>query len=193
MAIQENKPRFLTDEQINKLLEVIDKQWFREIFLFAIHTGLRRGEIVNAKWNNIDFDNSALKVSQDKNFTTKSKRERIVPLNNTIFNLLITMKRTSEYVFCNEAGNKRDDDKLSKEFKKCLVKAELDISFRFHDLRHTFASHLVQKGVSLYILSKLLGHSDIKTTEIYAHLAPQAFHDVVRLLDGGEMKLKVWM
>lgn len=115
----------------------------------------------------------------------------MVPLNNTIFKTLVTMKREGEYVFCNGVGNKRDDGKLSKQFKIYLNQAGLDSSFRFHDLRHTFASHVVQKGVSLYIVSKLLGHSDIKTTEIYAHLAPQTFHDVVRLLDDGEMRLGV--
>ena len=186
LAIPENKPHFLTHEQIDKLLEVIDRYWFREVFLFAIHTGLRRAEIVNVKWTDIDFDNSVLKVRQDSTFTTKSKKERMLPLNNTIFNLLVTKKRDSEFVFCNEVGNKRDADKISRVFREYRNNSELDTAFNFHSCRHTFASHLVQKGVSLYIVSKLLGHSDIKTTEIYAHLSPQTFHDVVRLLDGGE-------
>jgi site-specific recombinase XerD len=191
LTAPENKPRFFNQEQINELLSVIDKQWFKEIFVFAIHTGLRRGEIVNLKWRDVDFDNSTIKVSQDSDFTTKSKKERIVPINNTVFNLLISMKRNSEYVFANESGNKTDDGKVSKQFKYYLANAELDNTYTFHSCRHTFASHLVQKGVSLYIVSKLLGHSDVKTTEIYAHLSPQTFQDVVRLLDEKEMGIEV--
>ena len=95
------------------------------------------------------------------------------------------------YHICNETGNKRDDGKLSKQFKYYLVKAGFDPIYTFHSTRHTFASHLVQKGVSLYIVSKLLGHSDIKTTEIYAHLSPETYQDVVRLLDKEKMRVVV--
>jgi site-specific recombinase XerD len=72
---------------------------------------------------------------------------------------------------------------VSKKFKKYIREVGLVEQFTFHSLRHTFASHLVQKGVSLYIVSKLLGHSDMKTTEIYAHLAPETFLDVVNILN----------
>lgn len=191
MKVPENKPKFFNQEQINQLLAVIDKQWFREIFLFAIHTGLRRGEIVNQKWDDVDFDTSSFKVSQDSSFTTKSKKERVIPMNNTVFNLLVSMKRKGEYVFSGERGNKRDGDKLSKQFKAYLEQAGFDPIYTFHSTRHTFASHLVQKGVSLYIVSKLLGHSDIKTTEIYAHLSPETYQDVVRLLDKEKMSVVV--
>ena len=191
LKVPENKPKFFNQEQINQLLTVIDKEWFREIFLFAIHTGLRRGEIVNLKWHDVDFDKATFKVSQDGSFTTKSKREHVIPMNDTVFNLLISMKRSREYVFSNENGNKRDDDRLSKQFKYYLEKAGFDTIYSFHSTRHTFASNLVQKGVSLYIVSKLLGHSDIKTTEIYAHLSPETYQDVVRLLDKEKMGVVV--
>jgi len=60
--------------------------------------------------------------------------------------------------------------------------------YSFHCLRHTFALHLVQRGVSIYVVSKLLGHASPKTTEIYAHLAPETYHDAVNLLDTEERK-----
>ena len=132
--MHQNKPKFFNQEQINTLLAVIDKQWFREIFLFAIHTGLRRGEIVNQKWDDVDFDTASFKVSQDNSFTTKSKKERVIPMNDTVFNLLVSMKRSRDYVFSNENGNKRDDDRLSKKFKYYLEKAGFDTIYSFHNI-----------------------------------------------------------
>lgn len=123
-----------------------------------------------------------IKVSNKADFTTKSKKERIIPINNELYNLLEKLSKDHHYIFPNESGEKRDPEFVSKKFKKYIRKAGLGEQFTFHSLRHSFASFLVQKGVSLYIVSKLLGHSDLKTTEIYAHLAPETFLDVVNLL-----------
>jgi site-specific recombinase XerD len=78
---------------------------------------------------------------------------------------------------------------MSKLFKKFVIKAELNNSLRFHDLRHSFASFLAQSGVSLYVISKLLGHSDIKTTEIYAHLTPNNYLNAVEMLDDNPLEV----
>ncbi len=117
--------------------------------------------------------------------TTKSKRERIVPVNDDVYDLLAKIDRNGSYVFSTSSGHRRREEFISKRFKKYIRKAGLDERFTFHSLRHTFASHLVQNGVSLYIVSKLLGHSNLKTTEVYAHLAPETFQGVVNLLNFG--------
>ncbi len=72
---------------------------------------------------------------------------------------------------------------VSKTFKKYVIKAQINPDLKFHSLRHTFASWLVQRGVSIYEVSKLLGHSDIKVTEIYAHLKPENLRNAVELLN----------
>ena len=75
---------------------------------------------------------------------------------------------------------KKDRLIVSKSFKRYIRQAGLNNDLKFHSLRHTYASYLVQGGVSLYVVQKLLGHSDIKTTEIYAHLSPESLQEAVR-------------
>jgi site-specific recombinase XerD len=147
---------------------------------------------VNIKWTDIDLGNMTVRISQSDDFQTKSKKERTISLNEDVYDVLAVMERKGEYVFCRQDGKKRDKHFIARRFKACLKSVALGDGYSFHSLRHTFASHLVQKGVSLYIVSKLLGHADVKTTEIYAHLAPETFHDVVGLLGfGNERKKKL--
>ena len=77
---------------------------------------------------------------------------------------------------------KLNEDFISKQFKKSVRAAVLNDKIHFHSLRHSFASNLVQKGVSLYVVKELLGHEDIKTTQIYSHLQKENLMDAVNLL-----------
>ena len=175
-------PIFLKQHEINLLLDVIDLPWLKHIVIFALNTGVRVGELVNVEWEAINLEKRTIKIRNTEDFTTKSKKERMVPINNELKELLQTFRQDDCYVFSNSVGQKWDPELVSKKFKKYIRQAGLAEQFTFHSLRHTFASHLVQRGVSLYIVSKLLGHSDLKTTEIYAHLAPETFLDVVNQL-----------
>jgi len=107
-------------------------------------------------------------------------------MNDKVLNLLTGLPKQGDYVFSIQNGEKPNYKRISKHFKRYIIETGLNEKFTFHSTRHTFASHLVQSGVSLYKVSKLLGHSNLKTTEIYAHLDTDTLHDVVRLLDGQE-------
>lgn len=183
LRIPQSAPAFLTKEMLHQLLQNIEEDWLCQIVIFDVNTGLRIGELVNLEWDDIDIERRVICVKQKDHFTTKSKKERNVPMNQDVHMLLSNMERLSAYVFTTEAGRKRDPLFVSKKFKKYIRAVKIGEQFTFHSLRHTFASHLVQKGVSLYIVSKLLGHSSLKTTEIYAHLAPETFQSVVELLE----------
>jgi site-specific recombinase XerD len=187
-TLPQTAPLFLTTEEITTLLSAIDKELLLEVVEFALNTGVRVGELVNIEWQDIDFDNQLVTVKQKKNFTTKSKRERTIPITDNVLTVLIGMTRTGSYVFANQLGQRRCSLRVSKSFKKYIRLCGLNEKYTFHTLRHTYASHLVQNGTSLYIVSKLLGHSDTKTTEIYAHLAPETYHEAVRVLDFGGSK-----
>ena len=80
-------------------------------------------------------------------------------------------------------GEAIDADKLSRFFKRYVLRAKVNPKLNFHSLRHTFASWLVQKGVSIYVVSRLLGHSDVKTTQIYAHLRQDDLKFATEILD----------
>lgn len=190
--IPQNKPIFINDVELKQIINCESDQTLKDIYLFAFYSGCRINEIMNLKWSSIDFMQRIIRIKNDEDFTTKSKKERVIPINNKLLeNLqsrLSKIKRidNDECVFTNSKGKKFRSDTVSKWFKEAVVAAAVDTplesSIHFHTLRHSFASCLVQKGASIYEVSKLLGHSDIKTTEIYAHLTPDNLRSAVELL-----------
>jgi len=137
---------------------------------------MRLGELLNMKWNWIDFKQNIITVQCSATFTTKSKKERIIPispilrsqLSNQLPKVIDLEKNT--FVFARINGIKLNVDFVSKQFKKSVRAAGLDDKIHFHTLRHSFASLLVQRSVSLYVVKELLGHESLTTTQIYAHL-----------------------
>jgi integrase len=142
------------------------------LVLLAINTGLRRGELFNLRWQDVDRVRNILTV---EGVTSKSGQSRHVPLNTEALRVLHTWQGPdtpdpSAYVFASFEGARLDDIKSGW---LPLIKAATVTAFTFHDLRHTFASKLVMAGVDLNTVRELLGHSDIKMTLRYAHLAPE--------------------
>lgn len=181
--IPESLPKYFTDEEFNKLLIIVKDDDLKDLILFAINTGLRQMELITLEWDQIDFSTRTLILDNQINIT-KSKKVRNVPLNKTAFEILIERNKEVKVgkIFTYK-GAAISQDFISKKFKKFVVKAEINTDFNFHSLRHTFASRLVQKGVSIYEVSKLLGHADIKTTQIYAHLRSDDLRNAVERLD----------
>ncbi len=97
--------------------------------------------------------------------------------------LQASLSMTNEFVFCKNNDERFTADHYSKEFKKACKAAGMDNAIHFHSLRHSFASNLAQKGVSLYTIKELLGHSSISTTEIYSHLNMDSLREAVKMLD----------
>ena len=159
-----NLPAFLTVEQIERLLEVIEDLDFRELIQFYIYTGCRRAEALGLDWQDVDLERRRVTIRR-----TKGKKDREVPVSSKLYEILQARKART-------GGEGRvfpfDRHYVTHKFKRYARLAGLDDHFSLHSLRHTFASHLVMSGVDLYTVQKLLGHSDIKVTEMYAHLAP---------------------
>lgn len=138
--------------------------------LVSLNTGLRRGELLKLRWENINFDKALVTV---EGHTSKTGKTRHVPLNEEALTVLKKWKRDNSnlvYVFGGVDGEPLHDTRTSWE--TALKKAHIS-NFRWHDLRHTFASKLVMAGVDLNTVRELLGHSDYKMTLRYAHLAPE--------------------
>jgi len=180
--IPEQQPLFLTQDEFSNLINIIDNSTLKDIVIFAVNTGLRRNEILNLEWEQINLEEKFL-ILNNHTHTTKSKRVRTIPLNQNAFEIIEKRANTNqELVFiCNNVPVA--PDYTTKKFKKYVIKAGLNPKLKFHSLRHTFASWLVQKGISIYQVSKLLGHSDLKTTEIYSHLSPENFRTAVDMLN----------
>jgi integrase len=139
------------------------------LVLLSINTGVRRGEAFNLTWADVDLKNKLITVEGD---TSKSGQTRHIPLNREALDTLTNWKEQGEgkgFVFPGQNGNRLDN--VKKSWGNLLDLAKV-VSFRWHDLRHTFASKLVMAGVPLNTVRDLMGHSDIKMTLRYAHLAP---------------------
>lgn len=149
------------------------------LVLLALNTGLRRGEMLGLRWGNINFTESMLTVPAG---IAKSRKGRHVPLNTEALGILKRWHKQTDgagLVFPGAGGARMGH--ISTAWASLAKAAKLD-GFRFHDLRHDFASKLVMAGVDLNTVRELLGHSDMKMTLRYAHLAPQKLAAAVALL-----------
>jgi len=154
-------PKALSPDQINHLIETAIKEnpEFAKLIIFAIHTGLRRKEIAKLTFNDIDFTRNIAIIK-----STKTKRERIIPLSPTAVSIIKSMNPNKSTIF------PFTTDYISHKFKQIAIKANIP-NISFHTLRKTFASYLFTTGIDLKIISLLLGHSSVTTTEShYLHI-----------------------
>ncbi len=145
--------------------------------MVALHTGMRRGELLRLTWDDVDLAQGFIHIRQ-----TKSGERRTVPMNETVWGILSTLRMSQDipWVFHGEEG--RQYRHTHKTFLGVCKRAKVS-DFRFHDLRHTFASRLVMNGCPLATVSQLLGHKSILMTMRYAHLSPEHRMSAVRSLD----------
>lgn len=172
---------FLTGEEITQLLEASKGHYFYSLFLVSINTGMRRGELAGLCWDKVNFNTSLMELCRlrdgnglgDRIKTVKSRR--FIPMNAVVRSHLLELKKSSQsdYVFVDDENEPFDVDHLFREMRYFLKKAGISILIRFHDLRHTFASHFMMNGGNIYDLHKILGHTCLEMTQRYAHLAPE--------------------
>lgn len=146
----------------------------------ALNTGMRRGEILGLRWNQVDLAAKTIKLSQ-----TKSGKPRVVPINALLLDVLVRQKEKtgySEFVFLNRATRKPFQD-VKRAFNTAATNVGIE-GLRFHDLRHTFASRLVAAGVDLITVKDLLGHHSVKVTERYTHTNAEQKKKAVEMLQG---------
>jgi len=161
--VVEDKITFLEDDEIKKLLAA-SEGLFRNILLVGLYAGMRLGEVLNLEWDNLDFKSNFIKIMSKKTWKTKTGKTRIVPMHPNIRKALEPMKQQRGYVFKTSNGNKLIITDVAHRFKRLVKKAGIKYC-TYHTLRHTFATHLLRKGVDIYRVSKLLGHSSVKVTE----------------------------
>jgi site-specific recombinase XerD len=186
-------PLFISEDELQQILKEVDNATVRNMILLSNDTGMRLGEVVNLRWKNIDLQQKLIQVSNSDDFQTKSKQDRIVPLTNRLYDVLFkiapnifTLKNNNDLVFLNWNKVKFNQDYISRCFKKAVRKLKLSEGYKFHTLRHSYATNLVNSGASLFVVQHLLGHSDLKTTQIYSHLKQQNLFDAVDLLNKAE-------
>jgi integrase len=185
--------RYLSRDEIDKLLKACDVSslaenpnnkgrtfskiitaYLKPIVQIAIHSGMRRGEIMNLRWKDIDFKERRIILEK-----TKNNERRAIPMNDTLYQVLqsLPVHLHAEKVFPDINGNM-----VTVTFKRACKRAGIE-DFRFHDLRHSFASYLTMGGENLRTVQTLLGHKDLRMTMRYSHLSPEHLRDAVTTLE----------
>ena len=180
----QGRTRFLSLDEAKRLLEASSRH-LRPIIVCALETGMRRGEILNLRWSDVDMKTHTIYLGK-----TKNGESRHVPISHRLFSVLSGLPRRlgSDHVFTGEpkigkTGNPFHDVRTS--FENACRRAGIE-GFRFHDLRHTAASHLAMAGVPLRTVGEILGHKTAAMTERYAHLTPEHTRKAVESLPDWE-------
>ena len=176
------RERYLTAEEVQRLFDELDRNrnvQVGQVIRLLLYTGARKREILDAQWSEIDFRRRLLTIPAAR---SKSKKPHHIPLSDAAVELLQSLPRDANvpWVFCNPKTGRPPTSIFCAwdTIRKKVGLAEV----RLHDLRHSYASFLVNAGRSLYEVQKLLGHHDPKVTMRYAHLAPQAMLDAANVV-----------
>ena len=168
--------RYLQNEEISRLLDYCADH-LKPIVIMALNTGMRKGEILNLTWGDVNIKNRMITIKNSKNNSS-----RIIPVNDATYKILVSLGQqlVGQYVFSHPDGKPYRD--IKDGFMAAVNRAKLS-DVRFHDLRHTFASHLVMNGVPILEVQKLLGHKTLAMTMRYSHLSNKNLRDAVDKLD----------
>lgn len=173
MEPEDNKrTRYLTQKEVDILLKACRKD-VRQVVFCALYTGMRRGEILSLCWENVDMAHNNITLLH-----TKSSKKREIPVLPELKKLFLEIgPQKSGPVF------RISKDAFICSFKRTVAKLPI-ADFHFHDLRHTFASFFMMGGGSVTDLQQILGHSDLKLTQRYAHLSPEHLKKGMRVMQG---------
>jgi len=177
MKVDNKVERYLSDDEVKRLVDVLTTDLAfgaSYLLLYLLSTGARLNEAKQAKWDQVDLEKGIWRIPATN---SKSKKTRSVPLNDSAIWVLgqLWTKGKHEYLFVNEA-TKKPWVTVTRAWYRLRAKAGIE-NLRVHDLRHSFASFLVNGGRSLYEVQQILGHSDPKVTMRYAHLSSRSLQD----------------
>lgn len=185
-ACDDEIPKVFAPEEVQKLVGVIkaESQFFAWIVKLLLATGIRKGECIHLEVEDFDWEEHKLHIRNKPKFgfRTKTKRNRSIPINSMLQDLVEEMKSENAFpneglVFKSQRGKcLLNGNWLQRKFKDFVIKANLPEELSLHNLRHTHATTLIKEGASIYSVSKLLGHGSVRTTEkYYAHAMPVDF------------------
>ena len=180
------KTDFLSEEEVTTLLSHTNGTLY-ELLLTTLRTGMRQGELKGLQWEAINWQNRTVKISHSWNDemrdleAPKSNRERVIPLDAEVYEILSKRKKRTGFVFLDADGMQFTEQRLNPRLARLCMKAGLRV-ITWHILRHTFATHLMMKGAAANTVQVLLGHATIATTMRYAHVPSTSLREAVSLL-----------
>lgn len=163
------------DKEMDKIIEAISDKQIKAIVVLAAETGLRISELLNLRLKNIDFENELIKLSNNSEFHTKSRKNRVIPFNKIIKDNLTeciegTDKNDNTFIFRQCLNKPFKRNWITRYFRRILNEHNFDKRYHFHCLRATFIMRLVRKGVNPIFIQKLAGHSSLSVTQKYCYV-----------------------
>ncbi len=169
-------PIVLSRAEINKIIEATENPKYRLMISLSYGCGMRVSEVVNLKVADLDIDDLVVHIKG-----AKGRKDRISVLPEKLQNDLrnsIAGKYMSEFVFASNRGGNLTTTSLQKMFRQSLTKAKVHKPATFHSLRHSFATHLLENGVDVRYVQELLGHQNIRTTQIYTQVTNPSLKNI---------------
>lgn len=167
---------WFTADDLKKILSVCDGVW-ETIVLLGCRAGLRRAEMYWLEWSDIDFERNRVHIAPKVEWNPKDYERRYIPTSPDLRKNLLTIQKPKGYVL----GEDRPSlDSMTVYLTRLIDKVGLKGGP--HTLRHSFGAHLASAGVSMRVIQKLMGHSSVETTEIYAHLSPSSYDEAIERL-----------
>jgi integrase/recombinase XerD len=190
-SITEKQRLCFGDSEIQLILGNTEGTRFNYLIKFALYTGCRVSEIINIQHKDIDFKNQVINIVNKENFKTKSGRIRQIPISNELghlLNLVMGMEREGNistfinpdtYLFTSKSNLKLTRTLVTMNFKHILRTLNINEKYSFHSLRHTFITKLIKNNININYVKEIAGHSDIKTTMNYIHIATNDLREAV--------------
>lgn len=184
--VDNGRIRYLATEEYRKLFADLDKaeeRWLKPFVTIALETGLRLSNLCNLTWSEVNMFNRIISVSGEK---MKNRDHIGIPISESAYETLREQQKVrciSDHVFHHD-GKKLYPVKVQRAFRRVIASAGIK-DFHFHDLRLSFASSLVQSGVNIYAVQKLLGHKDGRMTQRYAHLSIENLRSAISKMKNG--------
>lgn len=171
-------PLVLSKEEINKMIESTNNIKHKLVIMFLYYAGLRLDEARNLKWEDIDFNREIIHLK-----TAKGDKERVVFLHKHLIEALrIFGTKETGPIFVSQRDGKYNKRTIQQIIKSASKKAGIKKRVTPHTLRHSFATHLLESGADIRYIQQLLGHKDLKTTQIYTHVANKDIKKLANLL-----------
>ena len=178
---EEKLPNVLSEREIKAIFSVIKNLKHKTIIMTIYSAGLRMGELVNLMVKDIDFDRNTIKI-----VSGKGKKDRLVMLSNKLKPILQEYLNTyspKNHLFEGQSGGGYSPSSVRQIFIKALSKTDVKKKATVHTLRHSFATHLLDRGIDIRIIQELLGHKKLETTQIYTHISKKNILGIKSPLD----------
>jgi site-specific recombinase XerD len=169
-------PVILSREEIDKIINSIKNSKHRLMIALAYGAGLRVGEVVRLKVADLNFEGLSIHIKQ-----AKGAKDRITVMPEKLKNSLLNAcagKKAEDFVLESERGGHLTERTIQIVFERTLKNAKINKPATFHSLRHSFATHLLENGTDVRYVQELLGHQNIRTTQVYTHLTNLALKNI---------------